>query len=232
MIKITSLKKIILPVLLLAGTTALAQLKGAPKTTVLWFGPKVGMNVSSFYSDTSTAYNQFKVDFLGGAAVNFTFIKNLSVQAEVNYSPKGAKFRSHTDSTETHVKYALNYLDVPLLFQVKGGDEESSMFFQIGAQKSFLLSAKYSAEFKDASTTVSINNSNLDSLNLPKSDFEVLAGFGVITESGWCFTLRANAGLGDIPDTYQSVINHNISFQASLGYFFGRKYDVIGGRRR
>ena len=55
------LEKSILAVFLLSMTSAFAQFKGAPKKTLLWCGPKIGINVSNFYADTNTLYNQYKV---------------------------------------------------------------------------------------------------------------------------------------------------------------------------
>jgi hypothetical protein len=44
--------------------------------------------------------------------------------------------------------------------------------------------------------------------------------------------LRANISLKDIQDRYSNIIYSNAVFQASVGYCFGRKYDVIGGKSR
>ena len=232
MTHIPLLRKITLLVLSLTASNAFAQMKGAAKQTRLWAGPRIGMNVSNFYTDSANLYNQFKVSFMGGASINFSFNRNLAVQTEINYSPKGGKHRFHTDTSSIRAAYNLTYLDVPLLVEIKGGEDDNTVFFQIGAQKSFLLNAKYSEEKTNGTVSYSLSNSDADSLGAPASDFDLVAGFGIISIYGWCFTLRAAFGMADIPDYYNKIINHNMVFQASLGYYFGRKYDVIGGKNR
>ncbi len=220
----------LLAILLLTASTSFAQMKGGAKKMRLWAGPRIGMNVSNFYSDSAHLYNQVKVSFMGGASVNFSFNNTLSVQTEVNYSPKGGKYRFSTDSSSIRAAYNLTYLDIPLMVQVKGGEDDMKAFFQIGVQMPFLLSAKYSEETTNGAVSSSLSNSNADSLGVLASDFGLVAGFGFTSTSGWCFTLRADLGLTDIPDRYHKIIIHNMVLQASLGFYFGRKYDVIGGR--
>ena len=226
------IRKSILLIFLLASAAAFSQMRGGAKQTLFWAGPKIGMNISNFYSDSTNPYNQYKIDFMGGASVNFSFNSNLSVGTEFNYSPKGGKYKFHTDTSSIRQSYSLTYLDVPLLVQVKGGEEDVSVFFQLGAQKSFLLNAEYSEKKTYGAVSSSLSDSDVKSLGVPKSDFGFLAGFGFISEYGWCFTLRANIGMTDIPDHYNKITVRTMAFQASLGYYFGRKYNVIGGKSR
>ncbi len=217
----------------LSATTSFAQMRGAAKESRLWAGPQLGVNVSNFYTDSGRVYNKYKPGFMGGLAVNFAFNNSIGLQTEGNYSSKGGKYKIRTDSTLTQGTFALTYVDVPLLLIIKGGGEDdNAVFFQIGAQQSFLLKAKHTAEITGDSAAVSYSNADVDSLGVPKNDLSLVAGFGMVSTSGLCFTLRATMGLGDIPDKFNKLVTHNLVLSASICYFFGRKHDVIGGRRR
>lgn len=214
------------------ATTSFAQFKGRPKETLFSGGPKAGVNLSNFYGDTSMKNNLFRINFHGGVFANFAFNNNLSVQTEFIYSPKGSLFKIKTDSSEYNATYSITYLDVPLLFQYKSADNESGLFIQIGGQASFLLNARYSGENKTSLYSSAFSNTDVDSLGLSTSDLGAVLSVGIVGEYGLSFTLRANAGLSDIWEKNNTLVNHNILFQASFGYAFGRKHDVIGGKIR
>jgi hypothetical protein len=79
-----------------------------------------------------------------GVLTNFTASDLLGVQGELTYSTKGFKIddtrstNNGNTSTQTEITSQVNYLDLPLLVQVRA----SHLFFEAGPQFSFLLDQK------------------------------------------------------------------------------------------
>lgn len=208
-------------------------------------GPKAGVNISNFMGD-SLDDNKFKVGFNLGGFVNYGFSDNLSIQGEILFSSKGAKFKTHSESTilgtttisDGNETVNINYMDIPVLFQYK---LETGSYFNVGIQPSFAISIKDSWEYTYTSgsttQTFSGTKTDKDSLNLQSMDIGALIGTGYQSESGLNFCLRAGFGFTNVFDDESSTadddyIEKNLCLQASIGWAFGDTGGRGGKRRR
>lgn len=108
-------------------------------------GMKGGLNYTNVAGSTGTyqGYDKtYKPGFQAGIFTNVGVSSMLAIQPEIMYSTKGFKIEDERSSgnttTQTEVKNRVNYLDVPVLVQVKTG----TIYFEAGPQVSFLLNQK------------------------------------------------------------------------------------------
>jgi hypothetical protein len=108
-----------------------------------------------------------------------------SVQVELVYSGQGFKYEGGTLDGNVVAKdtYALDYLNIPILFKYYMNDEFS---FEVGPQLGFLLSSKAETTGKNVNdyfTTAS---------------FDIALGLGYKFDNGLYFDARYNLGMTDI----------------------------------
>ena len=157
---------------------------------------------------------KYKAGFNGGVLANFGINDMISIQPEVLYSMKGAKYDGIGNDTKTN----LGYIDVPVLVKVATG--ATGLFFEAGPQVGFLLSSKaesggVSVDFKDYTKSV---------------DFGYAAGLGFQAESGPMVGLRYNGGFTKVGKdgslgglTVAAAETRNSAFQLYVGFLFGGK---------
>jgi hypothetical protein len=115
----------------------------------MMFGIKGGLSEAKF-NGSDVGDNSYKAGFVGGAFMNYELTDIFSIQPEVLFAMKGAKF----DSAGVSFKDKLNYIEVPILLKANlpvSGSIKPSIY--AGPAFDFRLSAKASdgeeIDFKD-----------------------------------------------------------------------------------
>jgi hypothetical protein len=161
------------------------------------FGGKTGINFSNFVWDGSESFD-VRTTFRIGAVAQVNIDETLGVQAELLYSPQGAKF----NNDRFDAIYKLDYIILPVLMNLNVG---SNIKMQVGPQFGFLVNEELDED------TVSVV--------LQSEPFEFAVTSGVQyspTESDFFFQARYTLGLTNV---LENDIRHSI-ISLSVGYFF------------
>lgn len=191
------------------------------KAQQIYFGPKLGGNISHFmYSGDNTSFFDTKKMKLAshiGAFVEIPINDYFSIQPELLYSIKGARFNINTEK-DYESKYVYKYLSLPIIAKYFVSEKIS---LEGGPQFAYLLSAKniersdvYASNLGHESASVNIRE------DMQVYDLGVTAGVGYLTDTNFYISVRYNIGLSniykDIPET-RNVLRNGV-FQLSLGY--------------
>jgi hypothetical protein len=202
------MKKLILSLGLLAGVSVAAQAQSAT------FGVKAGASLTNFTGKGVGSDVKNVFGFNGGLIANFGVNDAFSIQPEVLYSMKGAKTSYSISGTSVDDKVRLHYIDVPVLARIKAG----GLFFELGPQVGFLLSANEKMEANGQSQSQDIKSS------LKTVDFGYAGGLGYQLDNGPGIGIRYNGGFSDIDkNSSSSSATRNSAFQLYLTYMFGGK---------
>ena len=190
--------------LLTVGTLATANAQ-------IQFGVKAGPSFTTFTgSDAGGA--KLLVGLHGGAFVKIPFSDQFSLQPELQYSQQGAK---GTDQpTGISFTNRCNYLTVPMMFTFT---HSSGLILQTGPQVNFLLSA-----------SVKANGTSADAKDSFKStDVGWATGIGYLSQANIGVIARYFAGWLNAENTNNMNTSgggsiHNVGFQISVFYLFGR----------
>ena len=187
--------------LILIMTLAFA---GAANAQGAAFGLKAGVNFANIAGDDTDDLSS-RTGFIGGGFVEFPMSPAISIQPEVFYSQKGAKFTE----LNTDVSIKLDYIDIPVLFKYTLAGESTRPYFLLGPSVGFSINSELSADGESA---------DLD--NVASTDFGLVFGFGVKFQK-FLFEGRYALGMSNIidDDTDTDSIN-NTAFQLLLGSSF------------
>ncbi len=159
--RIFSLQALLMGLLLLAGTRAIAQDDERPPRVSLTFGPKIGVNLSKL--DGESWDGGYKTNLLGGAWLGLLGSR-FGIQIEGLFSQTtyvtGQDFNSiykqYIQAGKDSLKggsFRVNYFNIPLLVQVR---ILNRVWLQLGPQYSGVVSIKDKDEFvRDASALFS-----------------------------------------------------------------------------
>lgn len=169
------------------------------------FGAKAGMNISSLSEDGFKS----KVGAFVGVFMNHSLSDKFSIQPELLYSMKGAKYEEQGVSGSWNV----DYISVPVMLQY---NVTPALYLEAGPEVSLLLSAKskISAEGESMSVDVKDMSKSLD--------------FGAAFGAGYSFTpqigasVRYVAGFSDIIKDNPGDAVKNGVFQLGLSYRFSK----------
>lgn len=212
------MKKILLMIftIFLINYPGNAQENSADNRENLQFGLKIGSNYSNVYD---TKGEEFKADpKFGVAAGLFIAIpigKYIGIQPEILLSQKGFRGTGMILGNSYELTRTTNYLDIPLLFQLKPG-----RFFTLlaGPQYSYLLSQK--DVFANATSSIE-QEQEFENDNIRKNTFGFLGGFDINYNHlvvglrvGWDIFKNNGDGTSTTP-RYK-----NIWYQGTIGYRF------------
>jgi len=187
--------------LILILTLAFAVAANAEGTA---FGIKAGVNFASIAGDDTDDLNSL-TGFVGGGFVDIPMSPTLSIQPEVFYSQKGAKY----EELGTDVSIKLDYIDIPVLLKFTMAGESARPYFLFGPSIGFSASSKVSA-----------NGQSMDLDGVASTDFGLVFGIGVNFQK-FLIEGRYGLGLSDINDDETvTQSNNNTAFQLMLGYGF------------
>ncbi len=198
--KTTSMRLLIVAILISVSTVASAQLR---------IGPMAGVNLSNIGGD-DTDDNAMKIGFHFGAMVELGITDNFIINPGVLYSMKGSQSDSLSD-----MKANLSYLEIPINAKYR---LESGLNFFAGPYLGFLLSSEYT----DGTNTV-------DTKDFTESmDYGLNIGLGFDMESGLGFSAQYGLGFANINKDqdiagYETPNNTNSTIGVSVRYMFGGK---------
>ncbi len=223
------MKKIILPIALLAGIVGTAHAQ-----TGIKYGVKGGYNLATFSGNDSHGV-EYKSGFTAGLYANFGIADNISIQPEVLFSQKGASIDNFQGLPTTRFKTTLEYIDVPVLARVNTGEDGKGLFFELGPQASFLV---HNRDFTQTGNTSTQRTDNTNNADLNKTVFAYVGGIGYQITNGLSLGLRYT---GDFTQVYKQDAStnypatayaggngrnpnvHNSVFQFQVGYALGGK---------
>jgi hypothetical protein len=208
------------------------------------FGVKAGWNYSSVSGGDKDSFGDpdYKNSYHFGIMPDFRFGGMFGLRPEILYSSKGYQLNtasSFTDASGTtdidvEQKTNLNYLSVPILFEVNAGP----VFFELGPEFAYMLAVTQETKTKtdrpgdNNDTSKDEKHTDKDALGLNGFDFGYVAGIGVNLPAGFGLGLRYNGGfisIFDKKDVNGDDINvKNSTFMLSLNYTFGGHYDDDG----
>ena len=209
-------KLIVIALLLFLVINISAQEKSADVRTKLYFGAKIGANLSNVYDKQGGTFTANpKAGFATGIFASVPIGKYLGIQPEILFSQRG--YRSSgtlliVNYTTTHTS---NYIDLPLLAVLKPIPYLSLL---AGPQVSFLVSQR------DVTTgdLTSDQRQQFDNNNLRKNTLCFTCGFDINyyhlvigARAGW--DLQNNSGDG----TYTDPRYKNVWYQVTMGFRFG-----------
>ena len=194
------------------------------KAQDVYFGPKVGVNLTHFfYSGEDANYlkemSKLKMASHFGAFAEIVFDEYFSLQPELLYSIKGARYRNSTDE-DFKSSYVLKYISIPVVGKYYVTKEIS---LEAGPQVAYLLSAKNIEISDELSTNLGDEAASVDIKDKMQAlDFGVTAGVGYLTKTGFYISARYTFGILNAHKTLadENTIIHNGAIQVSFGFSF------------
>ncbi len=195
---------------------------GLSKAQDLYFGPKVGANLTNITYTGDTEFftnNQMKLSSHLGVFAEFVLNDMFSVQPELLYSVKGARFDIAGDE-DFKAAYVYKYISLPIVAKYYVTEE---ITIEAGPQVAYLLSAKNIETSTVYVTSLGKEAASIDIKDeIQPYDFGATAGVGYLTKTGFYISARYNMGLlntfkeqPDISDTLK-----NGAIQLSVGFSF------------
>lgn len=163
------------------------------------FGVKGGLNVASMTDIDASS----KISGHIGGFANFKFKKTWAIQPELLFSGQGAK----QDVPGDDLKYALNYINIPVLLQYYFLPE---FYVEAGPQMGFLVSSRLKRD-----------GASVDADGFKTVDIGSAAGVGYKFPIGVGVYARYTFGFTDLVDG--GVDPRNSVFQLGASYTFGGK---------
>jgi hypothetical protein len=194
------------------------------KAQDIYYGPKVGANLTHFfYSGEDADYlkdmSKLKLASHFGVFAEIVFDDFFSVQPELLYSVKGARYRI-SDDDDFKSSYVLKYLSLPVVAKYYVTKEIS---LEAGPQVAYLLSAKNIETSDDLSSNLGEEAASIDIKNQMQSiDFGATAGVGYLTKTGFYISARYTFGILNAHKSLadENTIMHNGAVQVSFGFSF------------
>ncbi len=134
-------------------------------------GAKAGLNLSNLSMEDASDKNML-AGFHGGLFVNMPLSGSFSVQPELLFSQKGAKWTSETSIADSEVKLNLNYLEVPVNLVYNLAEDFD---FQFGPYVGFLTNTKSEGTLTVGNVTYQTSD-ELDKDNFNTVDFGLQGG--------------------------------------------------------
>ncbi|MFO7938588.1 MAG: porin family protein [Bacteroidales bacterium] len=141
-----------------------------PENTTPTWGFHAGPGFSRVVDDEALDDHARKLFPAAGIFGNFYFTERLSVQAELDFVPGGAKFASH------ELTMNVTYLQLPLLVRY-AFFEDPKVFLQGGVYGGYLLGAKTKGVYADLEREENVNESITE--RIQPLDYGFCMGIGV-----------------------------------------------------
>ena len=182
-------KLLIVAVITAVGFTANAQVT---------FGVKAGLNLSNLKGDGESLDS--KAGFNAGGFATIPVSSMFAVQPELLFSVEGAK--------QDDVKYNLNYINIPVMFQYRN----AGFVGELGPQIGILASAKAKLDGESQDIKDGFKSTN----------FALVIGAGYQLTNGLGFGVRYNLGLSNIVDAEGADVKTS-TFSVGASFAFGGK---------
>lgn len=202
---------------LFVGSSVSAQ--GMPMSK----GFKVGLSMAkvtgddaSMEADGMTLDPDYRMGFAFGGFLGFNVSPMFTVQPEIMYVMKGAKYEYEGDK----LTWKFDYLEIPVALKYNfatNGNVKPNLY--AGPVLSILMSAKEKFEAEGMDGEEDIKD------YLKSTDFGIFFGGGVTLQQGSTniiFDVRYTLGMSDVPDTDEgedvSIKNSTLNFLVGVGF--------------
>jgi hypothetical protein len=199
--------------------------------------PKAGLTLSQFSEEDDTEFPKNKLGFTFGIGVNFELNEIFSLQPELNFIQKGARFEVNEELNgeryNAKSKLTINYVEIPLLVRASFG-ESTKFYISAGPSLGIGVGGKYSVKATQSSMGLSVTgkvNGKVKfgdeptdyvsiedgELYIPKRlDVGLQLGIGTIIAEKVMIDIRYGIGLTNLYDEDDSSV-FNRAFQFTLG---------------
>ncbi|BDX36917.1 hypothetical protein CYCD_02720 [Tenuifilaceae bacterium CYCD] len=179
----------------------------------IYVGPKVGMTFSNIsnYSDEFNVETKSRVGYQVGAVGEFGFTSKFSVQTEVLFYSRGAKFND-----DAGIK--MNYVGIPLLAKYT--------FKALGITKIYAMGGTY-GDIRTKGERYDSTGTSTVGAGFRKYDwgFSFGAGAEYETKKGiWALDIRYNLGMTDLHDEAGDTYKTR---SRSFGFALAYKFDMV-----
>lgn len=188
------MKKISLALALFSSLAVFSQDQPTLRTEMArstFFGIKAGPNWAKMDVDEFPGGKvNNKTSMHAGIFLNIPVGTTLNFQPELLYNGVGSKFRETTTvgtvTTTENYEQDLSYISLPLMLQLR---TSSGLFFELGPQPSYLISAK-----QEGPGTANVDNKDA----FDKFDIAMNGGLGFTTRVGFGVHARYSYGLSNV----------------------------------
>lgn len=196
------MKKIILPIVLLASTVGVAQAQ-QPANSI---GIKAGYGITSLTGNTSSGYTS-----KSHSAYQAGLMGDVYFGEAISFHPEALYTKQYFDATDlVNLSRDVDYINVPLLARYHA----DGLFFEAGPEVNFALSAKNEG------------GADIKSRDVTPVAFNYVVGLGYQLPVGLSLGVRYDGG---ISHTYKDTAANNLgtgnlrssTFWFNLGYAFG-----------
>lgn len=190
----------------------------------IYYGPKVGINVSHLYfsgDDATTLKDMSKMKLAShfGVFAEIAFDDFFSIQPELLYSIKGARYRK-SDDDKYKSSYVYKYLSLPIVGKYYVTKKIS---IEAGPQVAYLLGAREITVNDVVDSNLGHEAASIDISDKTQDfDFGVTLGAGYLTKTGFYLSARYNLGVLNAHKTLadEDMSLHNGAIQLSAGFSF------------
>jgi len=144
-------------------------------------GINFGYNASGLYDHTQYGNVKYDLKFKAGPAyglaVLYDFNRTYGVEIEGNYVTMGGDLQLNNNNVSTNENFTLHYIQIPVLFKIKGGYYETRFSTMIGPVFGYLMDANM--------------HSDMSGDNNVRNDFRY-PDFGFMLSSGGDITIAKN----------------------------------------
>ena len=197
---------------LLVVGLALLPLSALQAQTGARIGPMVGIVNSSFRGDDAGDAGS-RTSFLAGGFVWFPLSRQFALEPELLYVRKGAE-TTIEDVTGT---LALDYIEIPLLAQIRFPSQDVTPYILLGPAFSFRTGCKLSIESGEAELSADCEAEGVD-VGIKDTDFSLIGGLGLEVQN-FMVSLRYDHGLSQLPSEGDGSV-YNRAIAITFGYAF------------
>lgn len=195
---------------LLVVGLALLPLPALQAQTGTRIGPMVGIVNSSFRGDDADDAGS-RTSFLAGGFVWFPLSRQFALEPELLYVKKGAE-TTIEDVTGT---LAIDYIEIPLLAQIRFPSQSVTPYILIGPAFSFRAGCRLSIESGDAELSTDCGDADV---GISDTDFSLIGGLGLEVQN-FMVSLRYDHGLSQLPSEGEADA-YNRAIAITFGYAF------------
>lgn len=195
-------------------------------------GPKFTLNFANVTGSGSGQPNKFKFGYSAGFFLRVDLSETLGLQLETLYSTRGYKkstsYGNLAAMKDTSAVNNFSYIDFPFLLDIAIGN---GGFMNIGPQIGYIVSAREKGTVTFTSNG-SVQTQTIDTSNVfgfRTTEYSLVLGGGYKFNFPMAASLRFVYGMTKLYEGERS--GHNLFFQVSVSYVFGRSGGRGGGRQ-
>ena len=203
--------------------TSLFILGTTQAQTVLTFGPKVGVNLSTLTGKSDFTDKKLLTGFNTGLVLNISINEIFSVQPELFFSQQGYKISATILDAPATITQTLNYINLPVLAKASFGERNIKGYVNLGPYLGYMVGGHETIDIEGNKESERTNFDKRTELN--RLDFGIAAGVGALYRTGHgdvILDVRYNVGLTPVSDdvVLEAGRDTNSVLGISVGYLF------------